>query len=253
MNEPVLHHALLIAFFGLAAVTFPFLFFVTAPYGRYTRRNWGPSMDRTAGWILMEAPAALVFPLCFLLGDRRTNPAAVAFIVLWLFHYLHRAFVFPFRMRGEKKKITLLTVVLGVIFNVTNGYLNGRTLNTLGPLYPPSWIADPRFVAGTVLFFVGLAINLYSDTLLIRLRRPGESAYRIPRGGLFRFVSCPNYLGEILEWLAWALATWSLPGLAFATWTVANLGPRAYTHHLWYRREFPDYPAERRALIPFLV
>jgi protein-S-isoprenylcysteine O-methyltransferase Ste14 len=63
-------------------------------------------------------------------------------------------------------------------------------------------------------------------------------------------VSSPNYLGEITIWLGWALATWSLPGLAFAFWTVANLLPRARANHTWYRQTFPDYPAERKALIP---
>ena len=75
----------------------------------------------------------------------------------------------------------------------------------------------------------------------------------MPRGGLFRYVSCPNYLGEILEWLGWAVATWSLAGLAFAVFTLSNLGPRAFSHHRWYQERFPDYPPERRALLPFLL
>lgn len=66
-------------------------------------------------------------------------------------------------------------------------------------------------------------------------------------------MSSPNYLGEIIEWTGFALATWSLPGLAFALWTVANLVPRAVAHHRWYRGKFPGYPVERRALIPYLL
>ena len=66
-------------------------------------------------------------------------------------------------------------------------------------------------------------------------------------------MSCPNYLGEIIEWVGWAVATWSLAGLSFAVWTAANLIPRAWQHHRWYRAEFPDYPKERKAVIPFLL
>jgi protein-S-isoprenylcysteine O-methyltransferase Ste14 len=69
---------------------------------------------------------------------------------------------------------------------------------------------------------------------------------------LYRWISCPNYLGEIVEWSGWALATWSLPGLAFAVWTAANLAPRAHSHHLWYREHFEDYPPQRKALLPGL-
>ena len=56
-----------------------------------------------------------------------------------------------------------------------------------------------------------------------------------------------------LEWTGFAIAAWSLPALAFALYTVSNLAPRAVAHHRWYRDKFPDYPRERRALIPFVV
>ncbi|MGB2854987.1 MAG: 3-oxo-5-alpha-steroid 4-dehydrogenase, partial [Dehalococcoidia bacterium] len=92
----------------------------------------------------------------------------------------------------------------------------------------------------------------HSDGILRRLRTPGETGYKIPRGGLFERVSCANYFGEIIEWCGWAIATWSLPGLAFAVWTAANLVPRARAHHKWYPSQFPDYPQQRRALIPFV-
>src|SRR5207302_1373799 len=96
----------------------------------------------------------------------------------------------------------------------------------------------------------GHLAHVQSDRLLARLRHPGETGYRVPHGGLYRFVSCPNYLGEIVEWIGWAVASWSPPGLAFAAWTIANLAPRARAHHAWYRRSFPDYPPARRALVP---
>jgi 3-oxo-5-alpha-steroid 4-dehydrogenase 1 len=35
--------------------------------------------------------------------------------------------------------------------------------------------------------------------------------------------------------------------------TIANLVPRAFQTHRWYREKFPDYPSERRVLIPFLL
>ena len=66
-------------------------------------------------------------------------------------------------------------------------------------------------------------------------------------------MSCPNYLGEILEWSGFALAAFSWPALGFALYTAANLGPRALAHQRWYRERFPDYPADRRALVPGLL
>jgi protein-S-isoprenylcysteine O-methyltransferase Ste14 len=97
-----------------------------------------------------------------------------------------------------------------------------------------------------------MLLNKQADRTLRKLRGPGETGYKIPRGGAYTWVSCPNYLGEIVEWLGWALATWSPAGLAFAAYTAANLVPRALANHRWYRERFPDYPAERRAVIPYL-
>ena len=99
----------------------------------------------------------------------------------------------------------------------------------------------------------GFIINLKSDHILRNLRKPGDTGYYIPYGGMFKYVSCPNYLGEIMEWFGWALLTWSLVGLIFAVWTAANLIPRAVSYHRWYMKKFDNYPDNRRALIPFIL
>jgi hypothetical protein len=57
----------------------------------------------------------------------------------------------------------------------------------------------------------------------------------------------------MLEWSGFALLTWSPAALAFAVYTASNLAPRAIAHHKWYRETFPEYPRERRALLPFLI
>jgi protein-S-isoprenylcysteine O-methyltransferase Ste14 len=252
MNEQDFFDVLLVAWFALAPVILVSLFFITAPYGRYTRPGWGPVISSRTGWILMELPAAAMFALFFLLSERTGDLLPVLFLILWEIHYLHRSLVYPFRLRS-RHKITLVTVALGVIFNLGNTYLNGRYLFTLGPAYSAGWLDDPRFITGGLLFAAGFVVNKHSDWILRRLRRPGDSGYSIPRGGLYRWVSCPNYLGEIIEWIGWAVATWSLAGLSFAVWTFANLAPRAWQHHRWYLNEFPDYPGKRKAVIPFLL
>ena len=90
--------------------------------------------------------------------------------------------------------------------------------------------------------------------MLRTLRAPGERGYKIPRGGLYRFVSAPNYFGELVEWSGFALAAWSPAALVFVVWTAANLAPRAWANHRWYRRTFPDYPPEppRARALPLL-
>ena len=236
----------------MAAVVFVLLFFVAAPYGRHTREGWGPKLDTRLSWVLMELPAVLVPAFLFAAGGRTTAPAVV-FLAMWELHYLHRTFVFPFRLPAAGRRTPWLIIVMGAAFNVVNGYLNGRVLFTLGPAHPASWLLSLPFLIGAGVFVAGLAINRHSDALLLGLRQPGERDYRIPHGGLFRWVSCPNYLGEILEWTGWAIATGTLAGWSFAAWSAANLVPRAVAHHRWYRQRFPDYPRRRKALIPWLL
>ena len=139
-----------------------------------------------------------------------------------------------------------------MLFNAVNAGVNGGWLFHMVPEYGVEWLTGPRFIIGALLFVTGFAINLHSDHILRNLRKPGETGYKIPQVGMYRFVSCPNYMGECLEWIGWAIATWSLAGLSFAVWTLANLAPRAFSNHRWYKEQFPDYPAKRKALVPFI-
>jgi protein-S-isoprenylcysteine O-methyltransferase Ste14 len=254
LSEARLYQALLDLWFVLSAATAPLLLLLTAPYGRHARAGWGPRINATLGWVLMEAPAAAVFAVAAVagLGGRPLGPVEALLLLLWEAHYVHRAFIFPFRRRGGAAPTPLVVFAAGLLFNCGNGYLNGRHLTHFSAGYPASWLADPRFVVGVMLFAAGFYLNRQSDSILFSLRKPGETGYKIPHGGLYRWVSCPNYLGELIEWSGWALATWSLPGLAFALYTAANLVPRARAHHAWYKERFPDYPQNRKAIIPGL-
>ncbi len=251
-TEHTLYNILLIGGFIAAPITFLILLRIPAPYGRHVREGWGPEMPRRWGWVVMELPAAIVLPLCVFLSQPEASAPVWIFIAAWELHYLHRSLIFPFRLRDKRKRNPILVVLMAIGFNVINGYLNGRYLGLKAGDYTQAWFADPRFVIGALLFVAGFAINWHADHMLLRLRRETETGYKIPRGGLYRRVSCPNYFGEIVEWTGWALMVWSWPGLLFAVWTAANLIPRARTHHAWYRAHFTDYPPDRKAVVPFL-
>ena len=250
MKELTIFNGLLVGWFVLAVVVFVALFFVAAPYGRHIRKGWGYTIGNKLGWVLMEAPAPIAFAVCFLLGGHGITTATLAFLFLWEAHYLHRAFIYPSGLRGAARRMPLAVVSFGILFNIMNGYLNGRYIFAFSGGYGTDWLADPRFIVGTALFIIGFVINRQADIVLRNLRKPGESGYKISYSRFYRWVSCPNYLGEITIWIGWAVATWSLPGPVFAFWTVANLLPRARAHHAWYRKTFPDYPLERKALVP---
>jgi 3-oxo-5-alpha-steroid 4-dehydrogenase 1 len=252
MSEQTFFDMLIIGWFILAIAIFITLFFIVAPYGRYARSGWGPTTDNKLGWLIMESISPIAFAVCFALGTNTITVTSVVFFCLWETHYIHRAFIYPFSLRDRNRQMPIAVMGSALLFNAVNGYINGRYIFTLSGGYTNEWLGDPRFIIGLVLFITGFVVNRRADQTLRKLRKPGESDYKIPYGELYRWISCPNYFGEIITWVGWAVATWSLPGLAFAAWTAANLIPRARSHHAWYHQHFPNYPPERKALVPQL-
>ncbi len=235
------------------------LFFVRAPYGRYSSQKWGRSVSPCLGWILMEIPAFFTFPLVVLYHwkklDTPINIPILIFIFLWCFHYFNRTFIYPFRLQNKKKSMTLVTMFSGMLFNTISGLFLGYWFGVMNHYYPLSWLVSWQFIVGVVIFIIGMVINWHSDKLLIRLKQscPDKNKYFIPYGGLFRWISCPNYFGEILEWTGFAIMTSVLPMTLFLWWVCANLIPRAISHHRDYRIKFSNYPIQRRAIVPYIL
>jgi len=252
VNEAEFFDLLLRSWFVLAAVMFVVLLRVPAPYGRHSRSGWGATLKTRASWLLMEAPAPLLFLLWFLVGSNPRSAPLLVFFIMWQVHYVHRAFVYPFSLGVSGRRVPLAIVASAIAFNVVNTYVNGRYLFTLSSGYPDEWLTDPRFVVGLMLFVLGYALNRHSDRVLRSERARTGERYCVIDDGIFRYICCPNYLGEILIWVGWAIATWSLAGLSFAVWAGSNLLPRAQAHLRWCRTYFDDYPEGRKAIIPGL-
>ena len=236
------------------------------PVGRLGKIPVGRSVDARWGWFALELPALVTFPAIYLASD---NQHLVGNIVvgLWLAHYGHRALVWSWLVPkspqpGSARGLPLAskrsgTVSLGMCgasigFNLVNGGFMGWLMGYAAE-YSEQWLSDPRFVVGLAFFAVGAGLNVWADYRLRYLRKVSGQDRVVPTGGPFRFTCCPNLAGEIIEWVGFALLTWSLPGLAFALWTVANLVPRALWRRQWYRENFDDFPRERAALIPGLL
>ncbi len=234
--------------FALCPLVLLSLLWVTAPYGRHHRSGWGPDLANRAAWVLMELPALLVISILVLSDPAGSSPQAWVPLGFWVFHYSYRTFVFPALMQPSDKTFPALLVLFAVGFNSLNGYNNAEALLDAGRRDGP--LLTVHFAIGAFVFLAGFVMHFSADRTIRRLRKPGETTYRIPHGGLFRWVSSPHYLGEILQWTGWAILTWSLAGAAFALFTFCNLAPRAISNHRWYHERFSDYPRGRKILVP---
>jgi 3-oxo-5-alpha-steroid 4-dehydrogenase 1 len=245
----------LIVMVVLAVAVFVGLFFVDAGYGKFYQPKWGPSVDNRIGWMLMEAPVFVAMLLLWWFSDRRSDSVRVVFLLLFELHYFHRSFLFPWLIRG-RGRMPLSIILMGALFNTLNALMQGGWIFYFSPAdyYGENWLTGLPFLLGTAVFFIGMAINIRSDSIIRHLRAPGDTAHYLPRGGMFRYVASANYFGELVEWTGFAILTWSWAGAVFALWTFANLAPRAARIHQYYAQEFPDEfdPRKVRRIIPFI-
>lgn len=239
----------------MAVVVFLSLQKVEAGYGVAYTRKWGPTVNNKLGWVLMEAPVFFAMLALWLSSPRCGETALIVMTLLFLFHYFQRSFIFPLLIKG-KGKMPLTVILMGITFNLVNAYMIGGWFFYVSPvgMYDASWLATPEFIGGTLLFFAGMAVNWHSDHIIRHLRKPGDTGHYIPRGGMFRYVTSANYLGEFIEWCGFAVLSWSAAGAVFALWTFANLAPRARKLHKRYLREFGDEYARlnRRYILPYI-
>lgn len=236
---------------AVAVVVFFALQKVEAAYGIMYSGKWGPSVGNRLGWVLMEAPVFVVMTWLWLESGRRFEAAPLAMFGIFQLHYFQRSFIFPLLIKG-KSRMPLSIMLMGVVFNTLNAFMQGGWIFYVSApdRYPMSWLWSWQFIAGTLIFAWGMYTNLQSDNIIRHLRKPGDTGHYLPRGGMFRYVTSANYLGELMEWVGFAILTWSWAGAVFALWTFANLAPRARKINARYNREFG--PLSQKAIIPYI-
>jgi 3-oxo-5-alpha-steroid 4-dehydrogenase 1 len=236
----------------LGAITFIYLFFVSAPYGRHIRKGWGRNISARAGWVIMESPCVLIMLIYAFIVKDNLESLHIIFLSLWLLHYVHRSFIYPFVIDMTNPKMPISIAVSAFFFNIVNVNLQAFGIYYLTD-YSQDWMYSYIFFFGLFIFLIGMYINIKSDYLIVALRRDKGPGYHLPSKFMHKYISSPNYFGEIIEWLGWAILTWSISGAVFALWTIANLFPRALAHHKWYKEKFDDYPSNRKAIIPGII
>jgi len=210
-----------------------------------------------------------------------SNPANLL-ASLFLVHYFNRAVISPLRT-PSRSKFHLIVPLSAIVFNLLNASLMAAYLSSpaaiefLSPAY-----SRPTFWLGISIWSFGFVGNIVHDEILFNIRRKASAKgkskdladrtgsqkehYSIPHGLLYEYISYPNYLCEWMEWLGFAMAASPLPDFSsisgflatasppvlFFLAEISAMAPRAYRGHQWYRNRFPDYPQERRVVIPFI-
>ena len=239
---------------AVALVVFVALYFVEAGYGYLFNPKFGRPVPNKVGWVMMESPVFIAMTALWLASDRTWQAAPLVLFLLFQTHYFQRSFIFPLLMRGQSK-MPLGIVLMGMTFNTLNALMQGGWIFFVAPEgYYDDWFTKPYIYVGAAVFLFGMAVNLHSDYIIRHLRKPGDTRHYIPHGGMFRYVSSANYFGEFMEWVGFAIASWSWSGAVFAWWTFANLAPRANSLYKRYQKEFGEEftSLNRKRIIPFV-
>ena len=175
----------------------------------------------------------------------------------WIGHYLKRILETLFVHRFSHETMPLMNLFKNCAYYWGFSFFIGYFINH--PEY-----TEPFFKEYQVVIFLSLFIfcelgNFSIHFLFHNLRPKGTTLRSIPvpnsnfLTGLFHLVSCPNYTYEVGSWLSFSLMTQSFPALIFTVVGFVQMSIWALEKHQRYKREFEDYPSERKAIIPFIL
>ncbi|TQV98009.1 hypothetical protein V2A60_006292 [Cordyceps javanica] len=193
-------------------------------------------------------------PYIFPGGDAPMSNTQWLSFSLIVAHFLKREFETAFI-----HKFSANTMPVSNVFKNSFFYWAFFGLLSAVSLYWPSSLAakasEPAIDAvGTALCLFGEIGNALVHYYLSTLRSPGGTERKIPAGYGFGFVTCPNYMYEILAWIGIVIVS--------RDWAVAlSIAIGGAQMYVWakgkekaYRKEFGDkYKKKRFAILPGLL
>ncbi|MBQ1651272.1 MAG: 3-oxo-5-alpha-steroid 4-dehydrogenase, partial [Paludibacteraceae bacterium] len=108
----------------IGLVVFVCLYFVEAGYGKMISDKWGPAINNKAAWVVMECPVFFVMLYLWAMSERTWEVTPLVMFLIFQTHYFQRSFIFPALLKG-KSKMPIAIMLMGVMFNLTNGYIQG--------------------------------------------------------------------------------------------------------------------------------
>lgn len=227
-----------------------FFAFFSMPYGKnYTRgKAWLKiEVNDRLAYLLANIPGPIIYIMLKVLWPR--GQLFEISSILYISYYIHRAIIYPFFRHKQSKPWPLESLLYFAITNFLEGSIAAR-IQVFETKNFPIILQLPCALA-----FIALAIVTgYYDYYICSLRTHNDSGYRIPTGTLFKYVSGPNYLTELLMWCVYMLfVSFNMQGCAFGMWLLVNITGRAEATHAWYQSFFKSkYPQDRTAYIPFV-
>ena len=130
----------------VAVVTFIYLFFDNAPYGRHIKSGWGKNISARAGWVVMESPCVILMLIfAFIVYDQLLIVHKV-FLCIWLSHYIHRSFIYPFVIDMTSPKMPISIAISAFCFNLINVSIQAFGIFYFTS-YSDDWLFNTTFIS----------------------------------------------------------------------------------------------------------
>lgn len=233
-------------------------------------RDLGPQVSWQTVFLVEYSGPLIIYGLLWLIRQPMlgtstwvtpiTNHAGLRQLALacWMGHYVKRLLETVFVHRFSHATMPVANLFKNCSYYFGFAAFIGYFVNH--PLYTLPTYGCPQICVGFSLFLLGEYGNLCCHLTLMRLRPAGSVVRKIPQPEanslitrMFNLVACPNYTYEAISWLGFSIMTQSLPALLFTIIGFAQMSAWAVQKLKKYRREFPDFPRHRKAIVPFLL
>ncbi len=220
-------------------------------YSKFASRAAALALPSRVGMLILYAPSVVLFP-CMLLahGVEWTTWHLVTAALISL-HFAKRCLeaLYVHRYSGVMNLESVVFICLW--YSAATGFLGYVAATEVDAELIASPAFHPWYLLGALAWIAGTGLNYLHHELLARLRAPGETGYKLPTAGLFRWIACPHYLAELLAWWGYALVFHHVAAAALAVIMTGYLFGRADSTLRWYRDRLGHaVPRDWKRIVP---
>ncbi len=221
-------------------------------YSKFADREARFTLPSRLGMFLLYFPAVLLFPLTVGLSDEAPTTWHLVCAAMVSAHFGKRCLEALFIHKYSGVMNGFSVVMICGLYSTLSGLLGWIAVHDVPSTLLQSPNFTPLWIPGFIIWSLGTAINAYHPVLLANLRPPGETGYKVPEGGLFRWIACPHYLGELIAWWGFSLIFHHVAAFVVTLTMTFYLSGRAYNTLKWYRGKDLELPAGWKRLVPFV-
>ncbi|KAH9398298.1 PREDICTED: probable very-long-chain enoyl-CoA reductase art-1 [Rhagoletis zephyria] len=228
-------------------------------------KDLGPQIGWSTVFLAEYAGPLLAYMISFtrpywLYGNNADLPMSYVVKIAaacWTLHYSKRIYETIFVHRFSHSTMPIMNLFKNCAYYWGFAFYIGYFVNH--PLYTEPFFGKVQVYLGLISFLLNEYGNYSIHVALRDLRPPGSTERKIPMPTknpftfLFRYVSCPNYAYEWYSWASFSIMTQTLPAAIFTAVGFYQMAVWALGKHRNYKKEFPNYPKRRTAIVPFLL